>query len=217
MSNVERHSLAWLNDAGWQAVLASTRQHEVALSQWQRHDWPVVVRRAEPDAAADEICLGLPLPPERDGAKLRLALRVRSEHVARTSDALELKSAQPFSGPWQERLTSLCNEAAALNLRVFGSLAMQALTGLQYVSPTSDIDVLFHPANRQTLEEGVALLSRHITLLPLDGEIVFPGGAAVSWKEWEMAIKTPAKVMVKELHTVRLADTASMLATLEAQ
>jgi phosphoribosyl-dephospho-CoA transferase len=217
MSSVERHTLAWLSAAGWQSVQASAQQHEVALSQWQRHNWPVVVRRAEPDTTTDEICLGLPLPPERDGAKLRLALRARKEHLARTSDAIELKSALPFSGAWHESLSVLCHEAEPLNLRVFGSLAMQALTGLQYVSPTSDIDVLFHPASRQALDDGVALLSRHTKLLPLDGEIVFPGGAAVSWKEWEMAIKHPAKVMVKELHSVRLADTASLLATLAAQ
>lgn len=216
MSNVERHTLAWLTAAGWQAAMASAPGREVALSQWQRHNWPVVVRRAEPDAAADEVCLGVPLPPDRDGAKLRFALRARKEHVARTGSAIELKSALPFSGAWHESLAVLCKEAESLHLRVFGSLAMQALTGLQYVSPKSDIDVLFHPASRQALDEGVALLSRYTKQLPLDGEIVFPGGAAVSWKEWQMAIKHSAKVLVKELQSVRLADTSSLLATLEA-
>jgi phosphoribosyl-dephospho-CoA transferase len=60
-------------------------------------------------------------------------------------------------------------------------------------------------------------LERHTRHVPLDGEIVFPGGAAVSWKEWQMAMRHPAKVMVKELHTVRLTNTASLLATLDAQ
>jgi phosphoribosyl-dephospho-CoA transferase len=79
------------------------------------------------------------------------------------------------------------------------------------------VDVLFHPASRLQLEEGVALLVRHAERLPLDGEIVFPGGAAVSWKEWQMAMTHPAKVLVKDLQSVRLVDTASLLATLGAQ
>ena len=93
---------------------------------------------------------------------------------------------------------------------------MQALTGLLYVTPASDIDLLFHPTCRRQLDDGVALLARHAEELPLDGEIVFPGGQAVSWKEWRMAIANPAKVIVKELHGVRLVDTASLLSTLEA-
>jgi phosphoribosyl-dephospho-CoA transferase len=112
-------------------------------------------------------------------------------------------------------VAALCDDAGALSVRVFGSVAMQALTGLQYVTATSDVDVLFEPASRAALEDGLALLSRHAAVLPLDGEIVFPGGAAVSWKEWRMAMAHPAKVLVKDLRSVRLADTASLLARLE--
>lgn len=216
MSSVERHALVWLNDAGWSAAIAAARpEHQAALGQWQREDWPAVARRLDADAAPDEVCLGLPLPPDAHGTKVRIALRTRTAHIARTSDAIELKSALPAAGAWREHLATLCDEAPGL--RVFGSLAMQALTGLRYVSPASDIDVLFRPASSQQLSEVVARLVRNIEHLPLDGEIVFPGGAAVSWKEWRIATTHPAKVMVKELRTVRLADTASLLATLEEQ
>jgi phosphoribosyl-dephospho-CoA transferase len=63
----------------------------------------------------------------------------------------------------------------------------------------------------------MAVLTRHAAHLPLDGEIVFPGGQAVSWQEWRMAIANPSKVLVKELDSVRLAETASLLALLEAE
>lgn len=217
MCKLERHMLVWLSEAGWEAARAGQSQHAAALTQWQRRDWPAVVRRLDVDAAADEVCLGLPLPPDSAGVKTRIALRVRATDVVRSSDAMALRAALPFSGAWHGRLAALCDEAESLHLRAFGSLAMQALTGLQYVSPTSDVDVLFHPASRRALDDGVALLERHAREVPLDGEIVFPGGAAVSWKEWQMAMRHPAKVMVKELHSVRLADTASLLATLAAQ
>lgn len=217
MSKLERHMLVWLSEAGWEAARAAQPRHATALTQWQRRDWPAVVRRLDADAAPDEVCLGLPVPPDSAGVKTRIALRVRTADVARSSAAIELRAALPFSGAWHARLTALCDEAAPLRFRVFGSLAMQALTGLQYVSPASDVDLLFHPASRQALDDGVALLERHTRHVPLDGEIVFPGGAAVSWKEWQMAMRHPAKVMVKELHAVRLADTASLLAALAAQ
>ncbi|HEX5341921.1 MAG TPA: malonate decarboxylase holo-[acyl-carrier-protein] synthase [Duganella sp.] len=217
MSTLERHMLVWLSEAGWDAARAGQSQHSATFTQWQRRDWPAVVRRQDADASLDEVCLGLPVPPDSAGVKTRIALRVRASDVVRSSGAMALRATLPFSGGWHARLTALCDEASALNLRVFGSLAMQALTGLQYVSPASDVDVLFHPASRRALDDGLALLERHAKHLPLDGEIVFPGGAAVSWKEWQMAMRHTAKVLVKELHTVRLTDTASLLATLDAQ
>ena len=217
MCALERHMLVWLSEAGWDAARAGQSQHSATFTQWQRRDWPAVVRRQDVDASLDEVCLGLPVPPDSAGVKTRIALRVRASDVVRSTAAMALRATLPFSGAWHARLTALCDEASALNLRVFGSLAMQALTGLQYVSPASDVDVLFHPASRRALDDGLALLERHAKHVPLDGEIVFPGGAAVSWKEWQMAMRHTAKVLVKELHTVRLADTASLLATLDAQ
>lgn len=220
MSNeLERHALVWLSAAGWDAAIASSLpEHAAALAQWRQHDWPAVVRRLDADAAAgtvaSEICLGVPLPPNADGVKVRIPLRVAATFVSRTSAALLLRDVVAAAGPWRDGLATLSD--AAPDLRVFGSLAMQTLTGVQYVSPTSDVDLLFHPSSRRQLEDVVALLASHAQRLPLDGEIVFPGGAAVSWKEWQMAIAHPAKVMVKELRTVRLADTGSLLATLEA-
>jgi phosphoribosyl-dephospho-CoA transferase len=145
-----------------------------------------------------------------------VSLRALARHIKKTTPAIALADALwSLSGPWRAPLAALQRDATDLHLRVYGSLAMEALTGLPYVAPTSDVDLLFHPTSRRQLEHGIAVLSRHAALLPLDGEIVFPGGAAVAWKEWLLATTNPAKVMVKELHTVRLADTASLLALLE--
>jgi phosphoribosyl-dephospho-CoA transferase len=213
----ERHMLVWLEEDGWRAVQhAARKEHRAALKLWEGQDWPAVVRRMDVGTPDDQICLGLPLPPDEDsGEKVRISLRAHVGHISKAAPAVHLRGALRSSGPWREPLTALERDAAGLGLRVYGSLAMQALTGLLYVSPTSDVDVLFHPTSRKQLDEGMALLSRHSTQLPLDGEIVFPGGQAVSWKEWQMAMAHPAKVIVKELLSVRLADTASLLATLE--
>jgi len=210
--------LVWLDDAGWKAAQATDEpQHKAAFRLWQMQSWPVIVRRADADAAPDEICLGLPLPPDEDsGHKLRISLRAHTANIKKATPALELASVRRSSpSTWRAQLAALERDAAGLHLRVYGSLALEALTELPYVSETSDVDILFHPTSRRQLEDGVAILSRHAALLPLDGEIAFPGGAAVSWKEWRMAIANPAKVIVKELGAVRLADTASLLALLE--
>ena len=213
----ERHMLVWLEEDGWRAVQhAAAKEHRAALKLWEGQDWPAVVRRMDVGTREDEICLGLPLPPDEDsGTKVRIPIRAHVGHISKAAPAVDLRAALRSSGPWRERLMALERDSAGLGLRVYGSLAMQALTGLLYVSQASDVDVLFHPVSREQLDAGMELLSRHAAQLPLDGEVVFPGGQAVSWKEWRMAMAHPAKVIVKELQSVRLADTASLLATLE--
>lgn len=214
----ERHMLVWLSAEGWSAAQATTQpQHKLAFKLWQTQDWPLIVRRTDTDAAPDQICLGLPLPPDEDtGEKIRIALRANVGYISKAAPALELAAVlRSAESPWRAPLTALEHDAAGMHLRVYGSMAMQAITQLPYVSPTSDVDILFHPASRRQLDDGVSVLDRHGALMALDGEIVFPGGAAVSWKEWRMAIANPAKVMVKELHSVRLADTGALLSLLE--
>ena len=215
----ERHMLVWLAEPGWRAALdAAPPEHRPALKIWQGQNWPAIVRRYDAGAPPDDICLGLPLPPDDDtGQKIRVALRAHVGHISKAAPAIELRAALRAAGEWRAPLAALERECsgAGLDFRLYGSLAMQALTGLLYLTPESDVDILFHPTTRKQLAEGLAVLSRHAKYLPLDGEIVFPGGLAVSWKEWQMATANPAKVMVKRICSVWLADTASLLATLK--
>jgi phosphoribosyl-dephospho-CoA transferase len=210
-----RHDLVWLTGRGWDAAFAGAAagQH-AAVDQWRREDWPAVVRRADPGLAPLHVSLGIPLPPASDGTKGRIAFNASSADVARHSDALALEDASAAAPErWRPALKLLADR---MPLRAYGSLAMQALTGQTYLTATSDIDVLFFPTDGDTLCAGLALLERHAALLPLDGEIVFPTGAAVSWKEWIGAGPVKARVLVKDAGAVRLAPMADLLATLEA-
>jgi phosphoribosyl-dephospho-CoA transferase len=199
---LSRHDLVWLTPAGWDAA--------PALPQWRERDWPAVVRRHDPGVAHDAVCLGIPLP-----ARQRVALVVNSAEIARTAPPLPLMDAIAAAPPqWVAGLVALQRAAAALDVRVYGSLAMASITGLPYLGPASDIDVLLRPANHAELLAGLALLEEHAQLLPLDGEIVFPSGDAVAWKEWLSARRDQARVLVKSLHAVRLADPAALLAAL---
>jgi phosphoribosyl-dephospho-CoA transferase len=203
MPALARHRLAWLSPQGWRQALAFAPEHAQALQSWRRADWPLVARRQDADAAAGELALGLPLPPCPVKGKVRIALRLQAGTVLRSSEALALASALPALPPrWQAAAAALSAQAAAqrVTLRVYGSAAWQALTGLHYIGQRSDLDLLFYPDSRAALQAGEALFRRHADHLPLDGEIVFPSGRAVAFKEWLLALEAGAgmRVMVKD-------------------
>lgn len=214
-----RHSLVWLTAAGWEAARAAAPpEHGAAIERWRDAGWPLVVRRRDPNAGDAELCLGLALPPDPlSGDKLRIALRAPLATVARGAPPLALKDVLAAAPEQWRRDLALLNEAGVgLNLRVYGSLALQTLTGLAYLRPTSDIDLLLAPLTEHQLRAGLALLRRYAEDLPLDGEIVFPNGDAVPWKEWLSAEASHARVLVKGRDGVHLAPLSALLATLRS-
>jgi phosphoribosyl-dephospho-CoA transferase len=213
-----RHDLVWLTDAGWEAALAQALpgQH-AAIEQWRHEDWPAIVRRADAGLAPGQVSLGIALPPAADGSKGRVALNAHTADIARTTPALALAdAARAAPERWRARLDEFLAESDGLAIQVYGSLAMQAITGREYVTARSDIDLLFSPASHDALSAGIALLARYGADLPLDGEVVFPSGDAVAWKEWLGAERAQARVLVKDSIAVRLVPAAQLLATLEA-
>lgn len=212
----QRHDLVWLSEEAWAGILRTSTAPEL-LRQWQQEEWPAVVTRRQPDTAEDEVCIGFPLPPVA-GNKLRFAARVKAEHIALHQSALSLHNVVAVVPPaWQAGLQSLHQHAlmAGIKLRVYGSVAMQFLTGQDYLNATSDIDILFRPYQQAQLRAGLALLHEQQTL-PIDGEIVFPGEAAVAWKEWIQAAHAgqdfnQQRVMVKDMHGVSLRTRQSLL------
>ena len=115
----------------------------------------------KPLLIADTIAVGLALPPAQ--GKRRIALSVAANDIARYTPPLRLADAIAHApAAWQPALAEL--DAAAididLELRVFGSLAWQALSGMQYLTPQSDIDLLWHPQSHAQLQQGIALLAR---------------------------------------------------------
>jgi phosphoribosyl-dephospho-CoA transferase len=210
-----RHDLVWLTAQGWKEAAASVRPGELrALALWEGQGWPAIVRRRDVGQPAGIVSLGIALPPaSADAPKERIGLRVDAAHVRRREPALGLDDALAAApDAWRADLQALTG--AGVKLRAYGSLALQALTGLPYLTPASDIDVLLAPRSRTELDAGIELLSQRTGALPLDGEVLFPNGDAVAWKEWRDA-GPRARVLVKTIDAVRLLDRASLLATLE--
>jgi phosphoribosyl-dephospho-CoA transferase len=219
-----RHDLLWLSGEGWRQALSSVpAEAAAAIVRWREADWPVIVRRADADLGRGQVSVGIALPPRaEDGRKLRLACRVGLDTVRRHASPLPLAQvAQCATMPpsWRAPLAALARDAETqgIALRVYGSAALQAVTGQAYLRDSSDIDLLLQPRAVAELDAALALLRTHVTILPLDGEIVFPDGRAVAWKEL-LAARTgsPAnRVLVKEMTRVSLVRIDALLVSLE--
>lgn len=221
-----RHDLLWLSEQGWrEAVWTVPEEAAPALLRWHACGWPVVVRRADADLAPGQVSVGIPLPPRaEDGRKLRVAGRVALDAIVRQAPPLRLGHLTGMPAHWQTPLAALAQQAQqaqahGLAIGVYGSAALQAITGQAYLRAGSDIDLLLQPRSVAELDTALALLRTHARGLPLDGEIVFPGGRAVAWKELSAARKgsLASRVLVKELRRVALVRIDELLASLEEQ
>jgi phosphoribosyl-dephospho-CoA transferase len=88
---------------------------------------------------------------------------------------------------WIPTLRTLNHVAARLGVeaRVFGSLAWCLLTGLNYLSASSDLDFILSLPHPRDFAELITELDSIDSAAPmrLDGEIVRNDGAGVHWRE----------------------------------
>ena len=213
-----RHDLLHVAPDVWASVLA----HRPALadlpllSTWADRGWPLVVRRRTEAEDPGLAPVGVPLPPA--AGKHRVALLFPPGGVLLRSSPPSLRAvASVACSGWQSPIASLLDlgESVGVEPSAFGSLLWQHQTGLTYLSPHSDLDVLWTvPADLDVLSlvSGVAEVQRD-TLLRIDGEVVFPDGSAVNWRElWnEHRTGGRAGVLAKTMEGVRLLDIASLL------
>ncbi len=176
-----RHTLAWLSaHAGWRADVAA---QEPRLAAWFAQGLPAMVARCAVDDRDPRLRLGVPLPPSE--GKLRLALRVAPHEVRRLQPppALEEVVASGVPDDWRSALQAMQRLAPA---RVFGAFAWQHLSGLPYVHPRSDIDLLWQiraagqaDALVERLQDWERTHARRV-----DGELCLADGGAVNWREY---------------------------------
>lgn len=185
------------------------------VGAWADRGWPVIVRRrAETDDPA-LVPVGLPLPPA--AGKRRIAFLLPPEGVLERSSPALLRAAAGVADPgWRSAIASLLAVGARTGVEplAFGSLLWQHLTGLAYLSPHSDLDVLWPvPAGFDvpSLLFSIAEVQRDAPLR-IDGEVVFSDGSAVNWRElWSVyRAMDRATVLAKTMEGVRLLDIASV-------
>lgn len=200
-----RHDLVWLATARWRDALVAPVPDTwlEALSGWFSHGRPAVVRRQE-SPSTNALSLGVALPPAR--GKMKIPLLVERGAVIRTSAPLTLQTALASAPPgWQPPLRDLVDAARrrGIEFRVYGSVAWQHLSGEPYVTPLSDVDLLWATRDAALLADVLGLLNawQEHTGLRADGELLLPDGAAVAWKE---LLTRSAKVLVKNASHVEM-------------
>ena len=219
---LRRHQLVRLSAAGWAQALAQVANDAAddaardCLGHWAAHALPLVLARQEEDPAGpcDRLWLGLPTPLCWGRQRLRLQIardQVLSFDELPTAADISPLLAPPLQASWR----ALCDGLAGLGLqpRVFGSHAWQHLTGLAYLRPSSDLDLLLPVDAALQADAAAAWLEAADFAGPrLDGELVFADGSAVAWREWlNWRARRCAQILVKRLDALALVDGAGWL------
>jgi phosphoribosyl-dephospho-CoA transferase len=212
-----RHDLLHAAPDVWASVLAvcPPLADLPLLGEWADRGWPVIVRRRGEADNRHLVPVGVPLPPA--AGKRRVALLIPPEGVLQRSRPPLLDATASAADPnWRSTIDALVALGARSGVEpaTFGSLLWQHLTGLAYLTPHSDLDVLWPiPANFDvhSLICGIAQVQRDAPLR-IDGEIIFPDGSAVNWRElWDAhQAADGATVLAKTMESVQLLDVASL-------
>jgi phosphoribosyl-dephospho-CoA transferase len=186
---LRRQSFAWITDSGslWQFAEGETPLNDViCLRNWLGGGRPVIIRRPCIDEDGKSVYVGLSLPP--DPVKRRLAFRLPFSLLANVVEPpLWTECVEAFSEN-SERVSPILSviEAAKLPLQTFGSYAWQHFTGLSYVTPQSDIDLIVPINRREDWRRFRQLMSEtQKTDQRVDLEIMLNGDASFHWREFE--------------------------------
>jgi phosphoribosyl-dephospho-CoA transferase len=177
---VRADPVAWASWLRTRGDLAATPH----LAGWAEMGRPLIVRRRVPGEGAEAVPLGLPLPPA-DG-KRRIGLALPAEHLTRIAGPGLEEAAAHAPAAWAATIAAAMavGERYGLKPRPFGGLLWQAVTGLTYLSASSDLDLLW-PCREPVptgLLDGLASIAETAPMR-LDGEILLPDGTGLHWCE----------------------------------
>jgi phosphoribosyl-dephospho-CoA transferase len=192
----------------WRSLL-KTRDDlagEPLVIGWVDRGWPLVARRAM-SGEADGLSLGLPLPPS--AGKRRLSFLMRPDDIVSIAPPTALSAAIGVAPErWRRTLKDVVILASrhGVVVRIFGSLAWQTLTGLTYLTASSDLDLLLPIRRSSDLAQLTTDLATIEAAAPmrLDGELVRDDGVGVNWRELHTGAR---EVLVKSTDDVALLDT----------
>lgn len=210
----QRHDLLDVEPDAWAVALAARPDLVDAphLEVWARRGWPVILRRRNPGEASDHIPIGLPLPPA-DG-KRRIGLALPADTVRPRPPVALAQAHDAAPDAWRPTLAALdaLGRRHGLVPRVFGSLLWQHLTGLAYLSDSSDLDLLWSVAGLidRRLLDAIAALDTEAPMR-LDGEMILPDGRGLNWRELHAAAAGDT-VLAKHRDGLALCEARTLLA-----
>jgi phosphoribosyl-dephospho-CoA transferase len=209
---LHRQQLLRLTPDGWARLLAAPCEDVVreCLALWAANGWPLVVTR-QPASRGDAIAVGLPAPARF--RRRRIALSVAPEDVMfldefPPAEAVTRLLPRAAVAPWRALVAALAFDGC--RARVYGGHGWQAITRLPYVHAESDLDLLLPVGGAAQADGVVRVLAGAAWDGPrLDGELLFPDGAAIAWREWlDHRQGRASRVLVKRLRGVALESPA---------
>lgn len=208
----QRNQLAWLDGQAWQQLQAQPwdAEAQAILAHWCTHGLPLVVCRQSAAVPEPLVCLGLPAPTR--WSRRRLPLAVEPARIAR-SGAFPSLLQVAHQRDWGLAALTLDQALARIGVhaRVYGSHGWEYLTGQSYLHPDSDIDLSVNVQDFASACEVAQQLSATTLYGRLDGEIVFPAGQAVAWRELQRCLTgQTTQLLVKQRHQVGLASIADV-------
>jgi phosphoribosyl-dephospho-CoA transferase len=204
---LRRHDLITVSPLAWEKMLGTHNglAANPIVAQWAGRGLPLIARRPAPGDAAG-IPAGLPLPPSED--KKRIPVVVQPEDIVAVQPPpflADVMSSAPHI--WKPALEQIATLAASheVDVRLFGSLAWQFITGFDYLTETSDVDLLLIFSGNSNVEAMLEGLSNIEAKAPmrLDGELIREDGACVNWHE---ALTSVGQVLVKTLNGISLVE-----------
>jgi phosphoribosyl-dephospho-CoA transferase len=212
---LRRHSFAWITGSGISQLAEGETplNDEVCLRNWVGRGRPVIIRRPCRSEDGKSVYVGLSMPP--DPVKRRLAFRLPYSALADVVEPpswAECSEASPESSELAAPIIAV-TEAAKLPLQTFGSYAWQHYSGLSYVTPHSDIDLIVPINRRGDWRRFRQLMSEaQKTDQRVDLEIILNGDASFHWREFE---GPGSQLLFKGNHSVSMGDKSDVEALLD--
>lgn len=165
------------------------------------------------------IQLGISFPFRRDGVRVRSAIAACDTEIVAVhspQDAARHLSPAQFAGAEDLLALVALGRDYEVEVGLFGSAALQAITGLAYFEPGSDIDAVVSANSIDSLKEfhrALAVFAKK-TGRRIDAEVTCAGGRGVKLEE---LMSNVSKVLSRGMDGVCLIDRQKVLKEIEGE
>ncbi|MFV0821622.1 malonate decarboxylase holo-[acyl-carrier-protein] synthase [Tatlockia micdadei] len=191
--NHQRHTLCFLKE-GAKPLSILQKQEDELLEYWMKHQFPLIFTYQPKELHPEHVQLAIPFFDSSSQKKIRLCTNFYKNAIKET------KSLPTFQDVFQHATLKQNTE-----IRVYGSYCWQYLTKLNYVQPSSDLDLLIFYENQSLIELVLYYQEiKHILSIPrLDGEVRFPNLGDCSWFEL-IQPSSSASILLKSAQQIEL-------------